>query len=368
MNVDALLEIFRAELGKFEGNKVEGYIPTGCDILDYAIANVENGGYPMGRIIEISGGEASGKSLLAYHAIANTQKMGGFCVYIDTERAGNQVFMERMGIDYKRLFQPKKIPSNIEEVFAFIEKIIVVARTHVKNNDIPVLIVWDSVAATVGKGDVETQHTDPYQMANEARAMSRGLRKIIEALDTGKITLICINQIREKIATMAFGDKTITAHGKALPFYASLRIKLQSVGQIKDTKTETTIGVNTRAKVFKNKIGPNFREVEFPLYYDWGIGNEISWLEFLKDSGYITGPAKGNKVLALPNGKEYEFRGSINAWTDLLKENPEISKAIPGIIKNHMIVSFERKPETIEIDTESLMEVEQLKEDLAGKY
>jgi recombination protein RecA len=206
--------------------------------------------------------------LIAYHVLANCQKAGGLAIYIDTERSANKEFMERMGINYSKLYQPKPIPSSIEDVFMFIEKTIAIARTKGFDKSKPVVVVWDSVAATHGAGENEVEQNESAGMGLEARAMSRGFRKVIAALDEGYITLICINQLREKIGSFGWGDNETTPHGKALPFYSSVRIKLKSVGQIKNSKTEETVGVNTVARVFKNKVGPNHRDVEFPLYYD----------------------------------------------------------------------------------------------------
>lgn len=330
----------------------------GSTLLDYAISNKKDGGVPCGRIIEISGKEASGKSLIAYHILANCQKAGGLGIYIDTERAANREFMERMGIDFKKLWQPEKIPNSIEEVFTLIEKITTIARTKMKDKKKPIVVVWDSVAATTSASEEEVEYDQSAGMATEARAMSRGFRKILSTLHLGYVTLVCINQLREKIG-VSFGDSDITPHGRALPFYSSVRIKLNSLGQIKDTKTERTIGVKTKAKVFKNKVGPNHRSVDFPLYFDWGVNDEISLLDFCVESGIVTGTTWKSFVY---NGEEYKFQGT-QKWVELLQK-PEIKKYVLDKVDELMTVSFDRRPESIEIDTESLMEVDQLKSDL----
>jgi len=307
-NDDNILEYFRKELGSVEKEKVENFISTGSTLLDYAIANRKDGGVPVGRITEIIGNEGSGKSLLAYHIMANTQKRGGIAVYIDTEHAYNEEFMKRMGVDTNKNFiMPERVPGSIEEVFDYIEKVILVTRQKFPNKEKLVTVVWDSVAATPGKDDIELSHTENARMATEARALSRSLRKATEALVSGYITLVCVNQIREKVGVV-FGNPETTPGGKALPFYASTRIKLSSHKQIKDTETARTLGIATQAKVFKNKVGPNHRTVDFPLYFDWGVNDEISWLDFMNEMEMIKtgGPYK---TLILGD-KEYKFQGT----------------------------------------------------------
>jgi recombination protein RecA len=266
-----------------------------------------------------------------------------------------------MGIDYKKMWQPEKIPNSIEEVFSVIERVTTMARTRMKDKKKPVVIVWDSVAATCGSGENETDYDQSAGMALEARAMSRGLRKVLPALNLGFVTLICINQLREKIG-VSFGDPNITPHGKSLPFYASVRIKLKSKKQIKDTKTERTIGVSTDAQVFKNKVGPNWRSASFPLFYDWGVNDEISLLDFCVDAGIVDGTTWKSFTY---NGQEHKFQGTAK-WVELLK-NPEILNFVREKVQEIMVIKHDRKPDSIEIDTESLMEVEQLKSDIEAE-
>lgn len=346
----------------------------------------------MGRIIEICGNEGSGKSLIAYHVLANCQKMGGLAIYIDIERAANKQFMERMGIDYKKLYQPSPIPSTIEDVFTFVEKVIGIARTKASDKTKPVVVVWDSVAATPGAGDNEVAYDESPGMGLEARAMSKCFRKALPALEQGYVTFICINQLREKINSFGYGDKETTPHGKALPFYASVRVKLKSIGQIKNTKTEETIGVDTVARVFKNKVGPNHRDVEFPLYYDWGVNDEISMMDYLLEKEVILNkdpddkekkeekkPKAKNKAEKDLEKKEKKssFKylkidavtpalkwKSTAEWVELLKDQ-KVRGFVVDKINELMVRSFDARPE--DIDTEDLLEMEQLKQDLKDR-
>ena len=360
---DEVFEYFKKELDADEIDKVESFISTGSTLLDYAIANKPNGGVPVGRITEIAGGEASGKSLLAYHIMANTQKRGGIAVYIDTERAVNNEFLRRMGVDTTpgKFIKPKKTPGSIEEVFEYIEKVVMHTRLKFPEKNRLVTVTWDSVAATPGKEELEVAYIDTPRMGAEARAMSRSLRKTMDAMDAGYVTIVCINQLREKIG-ISWGDSDTTPHGKALPFYASVRIKLKSIGQIKvkDGKADMTVGVSTRAKVYKNKVGPNWREVEFPLMYDFGVADEVSWLEFMKKLEFVK--VSGAWSVLNVNGTEHSFQGS-SGWKELLKKE-DVKKFVLDAIETKMVRKFDRKPDELDIDAESLLEVEQLKSDL----
>jgi recombination protein RecA len=301
----------------------------------------------------------AGKSLLAYHIISNAQKMGGFAAYIDVERALNQAFVERMGVNWSKLYRPKKIPSTVEETFELIEQIIKLSQTYITDKSKPVVVIVDSIAALVGKEEVETGYDESVGMGLEARAMSRCLRKIMPIFETGNVTLICINQLRQKINAAPFQEQDVTAHGKALGFYASVRIKLQSVGQIK--VDDEVIGIKTKATVFKNKVGPARRAVEFPLYYDWGINNEISIYDYLVDVEEIKGTTWKTWTV---NGKEHKWQGTAY-FVELMKDKT-VREYVMDLLEKKMVRVFDERPEDIEvqINPESLLEVEQLSDDI----
>ena len=332
------IEFFQKAVGNRYLEPVKSFISTGCTLLDYAIANKPNGGVPVGRITEIVGNEASGKSLITYHILANTQKKGGIAVYIDTERAADREFMERMGIDFDSLVLPQP-PDTIEGVFDMVEQLAKLARTKYPEKSKPVTIVWDSIAASNAMEEEEKDHSATRKIGAEAQAMSRSLRKVINVIDKGYITLVCVNQLRSKIGA-SWGSNDITPHGKALPFYASCRIKLKSLKQIKDSNTET-IGVHTQSEVFKNKVAPNHRKTLFPIMYDWGVDNEASWITWLADEGIV----KKNKAWYsfIFDDKEYNFQGT-SKWKEILKEKG-VRDFILKEIEKKLVRVFDKPPE-----------------------
>lgn len=351
---DNLNDYFKKELSSKDISDVERFISTGSTLLDFAISNKKNGGIPLGRVTEICGNEATGKSLIAYQILANTQKAGGVAIYIDTERAANKEFLTRLGVDWNKLIYSRQ--SSIEDVFDFIEKVITVTRLKVPDKKVPVVIVWDSVAASPAKSALEIAYSE-QRMAEEARVMSKCLRKSAEALDEGGVTLICINQLRQKIGVM-FGDPDITPHGKALPFYASVRIKMSGTKKIVDKNTDRTVGVAATARVFKNKVAPNHREACFPLAYDFGVDDEQSILDYLFDMGVVTGSTW--KIIHV-GGQEYKFQTA--GWKELML-NTDFRNKVIDLVEEKMTIKFNRDIETIQLDPESVLEMEQIKSNI----
>lgn len=264
---------------------VNEWVSTGCSMLDLAISNRPYGGFPVGRITEITGLEASGKSLLAAHALAETQKKGGLGVYIDTEAASSAEFLQAIGVDLKSMLY---VPlETIEEIFETIETI--VENVRKSDKDRLVTIVVDSIMGASTKIEMAAEYDKDGYATSKSIILSKAMRKVTNWIARERICLIFTNQLRTKLG-VSFGDPWTTSGGKALPFHASVRLRLKSIGQIKAKLNgkDQVVGIQTRCLIVKNRMGPPLRTIDYEIYFDSGIDNYGGWLSIMKDFKLVT--------------------------------------------------------------------------------
>ena len=264
---------------------VNEWISTGCSMLDLAISNRPHGGFPVGRITEITGLEASGKSLLAAHALAETQKKGGLGVYIDTESASSAEFLQAIGVDLKSMLY---VPlETIEEIFETIETI--VENVRKSDKDRLVTIIVDSIMGASTKIEMAAEYDKDGYATSKSIILSKAMRKVTNWIARERICLIFTNQLRTKLG-VSFGDPWTTSGGKALPFHASVRLRLKSIGQIKAKLNgkDQVVGIQTRCLIVKNRMGPPLRTIDYEIYFDSGIDNYGGWLSIMKDFKLVT--------------------------------------------------------------------------------
>src|SRR5689334_1077246 len=299
-------------LGSDERAPVE-VVPTGSIALDVALGI---GGLPRGRIVEIYGPESSGKTTLTLHAIANAQRAGGIAAFIDAEHALDPEYAKKLGVDIDALLVSQ--PDTGEQALE-------IADMLIRSGAID-LIVIDSVAALVPRAEIEGEMGDSH-VGLQARLMSQALRKIAGALSNTNTTMIFINQLREKIGVM-FGSPETTTGGKALKFYASVRLDIRRIEALKDGTD--VVGNRTRVKVVKNKMAPPFKQAEFDIIYGQGISREGSLIDVGVEQGLIrkAGAWYTYDGEQLGQGKE-------NVRT-FLRENPDIANEVEKRIKEKL--------------------------------
>ncbi len=299
-------------LGQASGTAEIETVSTGSLSLDIALGV---GGLPRGRIVEIYGPESSGKTTLTLHAIAEAQKAGGTCAFVDAEHALDPSYARKLGVDLDALLISQ--PDTGEQALE-------IADTLVRSGAVDVIVV-DSVAALVPKAELEGEMGDSH-VGLQARLMSQALRKLTASISRSKCILVFTNQIRSKIGVM-FGSPETTTGGNALKFYASVRLDVRRIGQVKDK--DETVGNQTRVKVVKNKVAPPFRVVEFDIMY----GEGVSKTGELIDLGIRAGVVEKSGSWFSWNSQRIG-QGRENAKT-FLKEHPEVAGEIERTIRSN---------------------------------
>ncbi len=301
------------KLGSYAASRNIEVIPTGCLPLDVALGV---GGLPKGRIIEIYGPEASGKTTVTLHVIAQVQKMGGTAAFIDAEQALDPVYAKNLGINLDELYISQ--PDSGEQALDILDYL-------VRSNAVD-LIVVDSVAALTPRSELEGDMGESH-MGVQARLMSQCLRKIIAVGNKSKTCIIFINQLRDKIGVM-FGNPETTTGGKALKFYSSVRLDVRKVDQIKDGSE--IIGSKTRVKVVKNKVAPPFKTAEFEIIFGKGISNSGCILDMAVAHGLVE---KSGSWFSYNGEKIGQGRENAKLY---LENHPDVMESLSTIIRDRL--------------------------------
>lgn len=306
------------KLGEFQAMNVEA-IPTGALSLDIALGI---GGIPRGRIIEVYGPESSGKTTLALHMIAEAQKMGGEAAFVDAEHALDPVYAKHLGVDIDNLIVSQ--PDTGEQALE-------IAEALVRSGALDVIVI-DSVAALVPKAEIDGDMGDSH-IGLQARLMSQALRKLAGAINKSKCVIVFINQLREKVGVM-FGNPETTAGGRALKYYASVRLDIRKIENIK--QDGEVVGNRARVKVVKNKVAPPFREAEFDIVYGKGISKEGNILDIAVNLDIIE---KSGSWFSYNGDRIGQGRENVKKY---LIDNPEIAKEVEEKIRSKFSEAFEK--------------------------
>ncbi|MET7996220.1 recombinase RecA [Amycolatopsis sp. NPDC005232] len=308
-----------------EGRAPIAVIPTGAIALDVALGI---GGLPRGRVVEIYGPESSGKTTVALHAVANAQKNGGIAAFIDAEHALDPEYAKKLGVDTDALLVSQ--PDTGEQALE-------IADMLIRSGALDILVI-DSVAALVPRAEIEGEMGDSH-VGLQARLMSQALRKMTGAMNNSGTTAIFINQLREKIGVM-FGSPETTTGGKALKFYASIRLDVRRIETLKDGGEP--VGNRTRVKVVKNKMAPPFKQAEFDILYGHGVSREGSLIDMGVDQGILrkSGAWYTYEGDQLGQGKENARK--------FLRDNPDIANEIEKRIKEKLGIGAQVDAEVAE--------------------
>lgn len=324
---------------------VKFFVSSGSVILDTIIANKENGGFPVPKIVEIFGTPSSGKSLIAAHTLAETQKMGGLAIYIDTEAAVTPDFLQIIGVDIDKLMWIQ-IPT-VEDVFATIEAIVTEAKETI--NPPFITIVWDSIAANSDEKEMEGDYQAEGYGMQKAKMLSKGFRKITNFIANNNVLLLCTNQIRDNLGAGYGAPQYATPGGWALAFYSSLRLEVKRKSWIKmkipmgDKEIEETVGIEVRVKVDKSRIAPPKRECILKIYFSKGIDDKDSWFEALISYGIIERPTAQTYLLKLDDGREFKFKKT--DWKNIVTEN-NLLPILKDLVVNAHIVKYSKFDDT----------------------
>jgi recombination protein RecA len=317
---------------------VKEWVSTGSTILDLAISNRKNGGFPVGRVCEITGLEQSGKSLIAAHALLSTQKKGGLAVYIDTENALSSEYLTAIGLNLKEMIY---VPlETVEDIFATVD--VIIDKVRSSDKDRLVTIVIDSIAGASTKTEMSADFDKDGYATAKALIISKAMRKITNLIGRERICLIITNQLRQKLNAPAFSDPWTTPGGKGIPFHASVRLRLSSIGAIK-SKVEghdQVVGSRVKAKVVKNRVGPPLRECEYEIYFDSGIDDYSSWLTTMKEYSLVSQAGAWYSWTDKKSGEVIKFQSK--EFADKIINIPQYKETVYDEIADKVIMKYQQ--------------------------
>jgi recombination protein RecA len=283
--------------------QITDWVSTGSTLLDLAISNRPNGGLPVGKFIELSGAESTGKSLFCAQLISETQKKGGLSVFFDSEFSVDKQFWKALGINIKNV---NYVPfTTLEELFTKLE--LCIAAFRKADNDRLLTVFIDSVAQASIESEMESEHGVTGFNTGKSLIIGKALRKITGLISRQKVLVVFTNQVRYNMSAGPFGEKWIVPGGKALPHASSVRIRFANMGKLKDPTTKEVYGMECQAQVIKNRCGPNFRTASFNIFYDSGVQDLASWIDFMKLHAIIGGTGHGY-TYTRENGEELKFK------------------------------------------------------------
>jgi len=332
---------------------IPGWVSSGATLMDIAVANQVNGGFPIGKIVELQGLSSSGKSLVGAHVLASMQKQGGIAVFIDTENSASREFLNVIGVNLEDLIYISPPPelNTVEDIYQMIEDTIIMVRENDKNT--PMVILLDSLSAASTRLEMESAadgkkdgfKKDGWSTA-KALVNSKAMRKLPPLFAREKVLFVVTNQLKHKMDAV-WGDQYTTPGGLAIGYHSHIRIRLQQAATIKDANGMVT-GNYIKAKVLKNKVAPPFKEVAFPLYYESGIHDDLSLFYFLKDNNMMqaSGAWYTLKAPCLQNkdGESQEqIKFQAKSWCDILDDNPGLREYVIQIISDKLHTTYRKR-------------------------
>lgn len=325
--------------------EVTEWVSTGSTLLDLAISNRKHGGMPVGKFVELSGPEITGKSLFCAQMIAETQRMGGLSVFFDSEYSVDKSFWEALGIDVKDVNYVPFI--TLEELFTKMELCIGAFRKA--DNKRLLTIFVDSIAQSSIESEMESEHGVTGYATGKSMVIGKALRKITGLISKQRVLVVFTNQVRYNMNAGPFSEKWIVSGGKALPHACSVRIRLANIGKLKNPTTKEVYGMECQSQVIKTRFGPNFRIAQFNIFFDSGVQDFASWVDFMKLHGIISGTGHGYTYKKV-NGEEIKFKGG--EFPNLMTGDPSLKEEMYNAICDKYIMQYKEKDSQVIEDVE----------------